>query len=132
MLFDVNTAVGHWPFRKVPNNTPKQLRALLSGKGIGGSAVANTHGLIYKNFHDANLELAEWIADDRDFFRGVATLNPMYAAWERDIRQCREELGLAALRLAPRYHDYRLGCPESVAIAKVAKQISASRASLAS
>jgi hypothetical protein len=32
-------------------------------------------------------------------------------------------LGLRALRLAPQYHGYRLGCPESVAIARAAAEL---------
>lgn len=123
MLFDINAALGHWPFRKVSNETPAGLRALLAGKGIGGAAVVNTHGLFYKNCHDANTELADWIADHLDFFVGVATLNPRYAAWERDLCACKEELGFRALRLAPQYHDYRLGDADCVAIAKAATEL---------
>jgi uncharacterized protein len=123
MMFDINTAVGHWPFRRIPNQTPAELRALLEGAGIDGAAVANTNGLFYKNCHDANLELAEWLAPHADFFVGVATLNPLYAAWERDLRTCSEELGFRALRLVPQYHDYALGCGESIAIARLAAQV---------
>ena len=108
MLFDINTSVGHWPFRSVPHQTPSALKEHLLGKGITGAAVANTNGLFYKNCHDANLELAEWLSDHRDFFTGVATLNPLYPAWERDLRTCVETFGFRALRLAPRYHNYRL------------------------
>jgi len=124
MLFDINTAIGHWPFRQVPCESPSQLRALLTAKGIAGAAVAHTHGLFYLNCHDANLELAEAISGHADYFVGVATLNPRYAAWERDLPACREKLGLRALRLVPQYHGYRLGCPESVAIAKAAAELS--------
>lgn len=119
-MFDINTAIGHWPFRSIPNQVPRELRTLLKKRGIEGAAVANTNGLFYKNCHDANLELAEWIAPYRSFFVGVATLNPAYAAWERDICTCKEKLGFRALRLAPQYHDYALGSSQAVAIAKAA------------
>jgi len=122
-MFDINTAVGHWPFRRIPNQTVAELRALLEGVGIAAAAVANTHGLFYKNCHDANLELAEWLAPHADFFVGVATLNPLYAAWERDLRICSEELGFRGLRLVPQYHDYALGCDESIAMARLAAQV---------
>lgn len=123
MRFDINTAVGYWPFRQIADQTPSQLRKLLESKGIDGAATANTHGLFYKNCHDANLELAEWLADHADFFVGVATLNPTYAAWERDLQTCREDLSFRALRLVPQYHDYKLGGPESVAIARAATDL---------
>lgn len=118
--FDINTAIGHWPFRKVPNQSAPELRALLSRHGIAGAAVANTHGLFYKNCHDANLELAEAIAGHRDFYVGVATLNPLYAAWERDLHTCADDLGLKALRMAPQYHDYRLDSDEAIGLARAA------------
>ncbi|MFB3882979.1 MAG: amidohydrolase family protein [Armatimonadota bacterium] len=122
-LFDINAAIGHWPFRHVPNEQPAELRALLTAKGVSGAAVVNTHGLFYLDCHDANRELAEAIGDHLDFFVGVATLNPAYPGWERDLSVCRERLGLRALRLAPQYHGYRLGGPESVAIARAAAEL---------
>lgn len=122
-LFDINTAVGHWPFRKIPHQTPEELRQVLEKAGIRGAAVANTHGLFYKNCHDANLELAVWLAPYGEFFSGVATLNPLYAAWERDLRACREELEFCAVRLVPQYHDYELGCREAVAMAQAATEL---------
>ncbi len=120
MLFDIHTATGHWPFRKVPNEDIADLRRLLAGKGITGAAVANTHGLFYKNCHDANLELAEAIATQGGFFVGVATLNPLYAAWEKDLHDCVEQLGMKALRLAPQYHSYDLSVPQATEILQAA------------
>jgi len=44
-MYDIHTAMGHWPFRRVPNQAPDALRRLLEEHGIDGAAVANTHGL---------------------------------------------------------------------------------------
>jgi uncharacterized protein len=122
-LFDINTAIGHWPFRKVPCGTACELSDMLEAAGITEAATVNTHGLFYKNCHDANLELADELASHDGVLVGVATLNPLYAAWERDLRACREELGMAALRLAPQYHDYELNCPQAVALATAATEL---------
>jgi len=122
MTFDINTALGHWPFRQVPNQTAAQLRQVLEGAGIEGAAAANTHGLFYKNCHDANLELAEWLAPHEGFFTGVGTLNPVYAAWERDLQTCADTLAFRAIRLAPQYHGYELGSAEAVALARAATE----------
>ncbi|HNS32486.1 MAG TPA: amidohydrolase family protein [bacterium] len=110
MIFDINTSTGHWPFRRVPNEKISELERLLKGKGIGGAAVVNTHGLFYKNCHDANLELSGAISD-RPFFAGVATLNPLYPAWERDLQDCAGKLGMKGLRIVPQYHNYQLSSP---------------------
>jgi predicted TIM-barrel fold metal-dependent hydrolase len=123
MVFDIHTALGHWPYRRVPGQTPAELRSLLQAAQIDGAAAANTHGLFYKNCHDANLELAEWLAPHGDFYVGVATLNPTYAAWERDLVTCASELGFRALRLAPQYHDYALVSDAAIAIARAAAKL---------
>lgn len=123
MIFDSNTAIGHWPFRKIPHQTAAGLRTHLESKGIAGAAAANTHALFYKNAQDANLELAEALAGHRDFFIGVATLNPRYPAWEKDLRFCAERLGLKALRLAPQYHNYSLQEPQAKAIVGLATEL---------
>lgn len=123
MKFDIHTALGHWPFRRVPGQTAAELRALLQAARIDGAAAANTHGLFYKNGHDANLELAEWLAPHGDFYVGVATLNPTYAAWEQDLATCAGELGFRALRLAPQYHEYALDSAPAIAIAQAAAEL---------
>jgi len=123
MLFDINTATGHWPFRQVLNQGIPELKRLLLGKGITGAAVVNTNGLFYQNCHDANIELAKAIERHCGFFVGVATLNPLYPAWERDLETCASELGLKALRLVPQYHNYRLDCPEVLAIVQKASSL---------
>ncbi|MFA6101445.1 MAG: amidohydrolase family protein [Victivallaceae bacterium] len=122
MLFDVNTAIGHWPFRKLQDNDAPSLRKLLESHKITMAAVANINGIFYKNTQDANLELAEALAPHRDFFTGIATLNPAYAAWERDLEYCVRTLGLKGLRLLPQYHNYPVFSPEAVNIAAAAAQ----------
>ena len=107
-MFDINTAIGHWPFRRLPRRTAGELRQYLQSYGVKGAAVASTPALFYMNCQDANLELAEEIALHRDFFVGVATLNPAYAAAVRDLDVCVEKLGFRALRLSPCYHNYNL------------------------
>ena len=122
-MFDINAAIGHWPFRRIPHQSADALRAHLEGYGMRGAAVANTHGLFYKNAHDANLELAEAIAPHGDFFAGVATLNPTYAAWERDLAACAGDLGMRALRIAPQYHDYAIGDACTVETVRAAAEL---------
>ncbi|MBN2451031.1 MAG: amidohydrolase family protein [Lentisphaeria bacterium] len=108
-MFDINVAVGHWPFRRIPHQSAESLRHHLRRHGISGAAATHTHGLFYRNCHDANLELAEMLAAHGDFFVGIATLNPAYPAWEKDLAACVGALRMAGVRLAPAYHNYALG-----------------------
>ncbi|MFH1969489.1 MAG: amidohydrolase family protein, partial [Verrucomicrobiota bacterium] len=70
-----------------------------------------------------NIELAKAIDPHRDFFAGVAVLNPLYPAWERDLETCAGKLGLKALRLVPQYHNYRLDCPEVLVMVQKAANL---------
>jgi predicted TIM-barrel fold metal-dependent hydrolase len=67
--------------------------------------------------------LAEWLAPHGDFYVGVATLNPTYAAWERDLLACAHELRFRPLRLAPQYHDYALDGDAALAIVRAASEL---------
>ncbi len=112
MLFDINTAIGRWPFRQIPFTTAAELRPYLESQGIGRAATASNYAVFYMNPQDANLELARELEGQEDFFVPVATLNPAYAAFEKDIDTCKS-LGFNALRLVPAYHGYDFTLPEA-------------------
>jgi predicted TIM-barrel fold metal-dependent hydrolase len=108
-MFDVNTATGHWPFRDLENNTLPELKKYLQQYNITAAAVTHNHAACYMNVQAANIELVKAINDEKSgFFHGIATLNPLYAAWERDLITCRKEFDFKALRLLPEYHNYKL------------------------
>ncbi len=125
MLFDINCATGHWPFRRLPMRSLPELKEHLESFGIGGAAVTHNHAVCYQNVNDANLELAEALdrTGMRDYFVGVATLNPLYPAWDRDLPRCVEGLGFRALRLLPAYHRYALDGPEADGILTLAGEL---------
>jgi len=122
-IFDINTSIGHWPFRKLEIDNLAKLKKQLESSGLAGAAVSNINGIFYKNCHDANIELASWIGKKNDFFVGMATINPAYAQWEKDLRQCVKEFGFRALRLLPVYHGYELRAKEADAILDVAAEL---------
>ena len=59
MFIDINTYVGHWPFRNLQNNTLEGLDALAQKYGITHMVVANLHGFFYKDANMANVELLD-------------------------------------------------------------------------
>lgn len=111
-FFDINTALGHWPFQQLQYETLPALERRLKEYGIGGALAVNTHGLFYRNVQNANLELAQWIAGN-PFFIGCASIDPTYPQWDKDLRCCVKELDFRAMRLTPLYHGYD---PESGAM----------------
>ncbi|HEX2036470.1 MAG TPA: amidohydrolase family protein [Chloroflexota bacterium] len=108
MIVDANCAVGHWPFRRLWTTTAEGLLRLLDRAAIDRALVAHTHGVFYRDPHQSNAELYEAVRPHRDRLIPLACLNPDYAGWEDDLRQCVEEWGMAGLRLYPTYHRYDL------------------------
>lgn len=113
MIYDANAWIGHWPFRSLPERTAADLLRRMDKLDIAKALVANLNGLMYKDAHEANHELAKEIARHRDRLFPCALANPAYDGWKRDLKQCREEFGMAAVRLAPDYHNYSLAGPEA-------------------
>jgi uncharacterized protein len=87
---------------------------------IERAVVSSLHAVFYRDPQGGNEELARWVAPHRDRLIPCATLNPTYAGWERDLRQCCEEWGFRGLRLFPTYHNYRLAGPECREIVQAA------------
>lgn len=109
MLVDVNTYIGHWPFRQLRHNTAEALIRRMDERSIDLAVVASIDGILYKNVHPANESLSAQVHPFRDRLIPFATLNPTYPGWQEDLRRCAEDLELSGLRLYPHYHGYRLG-----------------------
>lgn len=107
MFIDINTYVGHWPFRNLKYNTLEGLDALAQKHDITHMVVANLHGLFYKDVSVANEELLEQLRTykGKTVFLPMAMVNPLYPGWEDDARQM-IAAGFAGFELAPLYHGY--------------------------
>jgi predicted TIM-barrel fold metal-dependent hydrolase len=106
-MIDINTFIGHWPFRRLPATTPDELWDSLKVYGIERALVSPIEGLFYEEPQIANEMLASQL-DGRPELLQVAVLNPTLANWERSLHQCCEKYRLAAVKLHPNYHIYRL------------------------
>lgn len=134
MFIDINTYVGHWPFRNLKYNTLNGLDELAQQYGITHMVVANLHGLFYKDCNVANLELLEELKNykGKTQFLPMAIVNPTYICWEKDARAM-IAAGFKGFELAPIYHGYKLGMqpkydsyfPEQVAapVMELAKEL---------
>jgi predicted TIM-barrel fold metal-dependent hydrolase len=123
MRIDVNTYVGHWPFRQLRHNTTEALVRRLDECCIDRAVVASIDGILYKNVHPANETLSAQTRPFRDRLIPFATLNPTYPGWREDLRRCAEELELSGLRLYPQYHGYRLDDPDGLALVDAATEL---------
>ncbi|MBQ2743695.1 MAG: hypothetical protein IJF32_12960 [Oscillospiraceae bacterium] len=109
MFIDINTYVGHWPFRNLKYNTLQELDILARKYEITHMVVANLNGFFYKDANAANLELLNELKEHRGktTFLPMAIVNPTYPAWEKDARDM-IDAGFAGFELAPIYHGYSL------------------------
>ncbi|MGI6543079.1 MAG: amidohydrolase family protein [Limnochordia bacterium] len=111
MIFDVNAWLGAWPFRRLRDNEPEALAARLQRLGISAAAVSQIDAIFYRNVQSANERLVAAVQPYKDMLIPLATINPTYVHWERDLQECHEQLGMRGVRLFPEYHDYLIDGP---------------------
>jgi predicted TIM-barrel fold metal-dependent hydrolase len=107
-MIDVNAYLGHFAFRQLRHNTAEGLLRLMDRKRIDRAVVSSAASITYRNAQAGNEELAREIRRHRDRLIGCAVVNPVYAGWQDDLKICLEEFGMKALRLYPRWHNYKL------------------------
>lgn len=123
MRIDINTYIGHWPFRQLRHNTAEALVRRMDERGIDRAVVASIDGILYRNVHPANEALSVQVGPFRDRLIPFATLNPTYPGWREDLRRCADDLDLSGLRLYPQYHGYRLDDADGLALIDAATEL---------
>jgi predicted TIM-barrel fold metal-dependent hydrolase len=121
MLIDINTHVGHWPFKKLRYNTCPDLLERMNRFGVDISVVSNLNGVFYKDTMAANEELFNDIRSNKKFsnrFIPFAVINPIYAGWRNDLEICTSKMGMKGVCLYPLYHDYEITDPSCIELVK--------------
>ncbi len=113
---DLNAWLGTWPFRHLRDNEPASLLARLDRAGIQHAAVSQIEAAFHRQVQPANERLAESV-ESFDRLIPMATINPRYPHWEKDLRRCHEDLGMKGVRLFPCYHDYAANDAQTVRVA---------------
>ena len=124
MLLDINSYVGHWPFKQLKYNTCASRLERMNRFGVDLSVISNLNGIFYKNTQSANVELYNELKSDRQFssrFIPFAVINPIYAGWRDDLENCVTKMGMKGIRLYPQYHDYEITDPRIIELVKVAR-----------
>ncbi|HET9486574.1 MAG TPA: amidohydrolase [Chryseosolibacter sp.] len=121
MLIDINSYIGHWPFRQRKYNTCATRLERMNRFGVDLSIVSNLNGVFYKNPQSANEELHHEIRSSSlfgDRFIPFAVINPAYAAWRSQFETSTGDMGMKGIRLYPQYHGYELTNTSCVELVK--------------
>ena len=108
MIIDCNAHLGPYPFRRLRSHTPESMIALMDRNGIDRAVVSWLPAIFYRDAHSGNEELHEHVQRGRDRFIPVATINPKYVGWQRDLDQAIEQWRMKAVALTPSHHGYSL------------------------
>ena len=103
---DVNSLVGHWPFRCLYKNTFKDLKTEHIKNNIDYGYVASLNSIFYNDPFEGDEELNSIIAGSG--YKHVLTINPLLPNFEYDRERGLEEFNIKGVRVYPTYHGYRL------------------------
>lgn len=122
MIIDVNACLGHYPFRQLRFNTAETMIGLMDRNGIDRAVVSSLHAVFYRDAHRGNLDLHEETKVHGSRFIPVATVNPKYVGWERDLAESIERWKMKAVTLVPEHHGYALSDEHGrAALARIAQ-----------
>lgn len=108
MIFDVNTAVGVWPFRNLRfAGNPKALYDHLAKRGITGGVTRHYGAPFCHDLDFINAELAKSVIPG---FIPAFAVRPDYKQWKT--------IQAKAVALYPSFHNYKLTDPETLEMAK--------------
>lgn len=108
MIIDVNAYLGHYPFRRLRHRTAAEVVTLMDANGIDRAVVSSLHAVFYRDAHQGNEELHEQLKSHGQRFIPVATVNPKYVGWQKDLATCVERWKMQAVTLVPAHHGYSL------------------------
>lgn len=108
MIIDVNTALGHYPFRRLRSNQAGPMVEAMDAAGIDRAVVSSLHAVFYRDAHRGNEELHEETRPHAGRFVSVATVNPKYVGWRKDLDEAINRWKMKAVTLVPEHHGYSL------------------------
>lgn len=120
-MIDCNAFIGNWAFRRLRRNDAAGLLGMMDSFGIDRACAASADAILYKDCHSGNAKLREETEGHTDRFWLYATLNPVYAGWQKDLDEC-VQWGFRCVRMYPYYHGYDLAGREAAALIDAAAE----------
>jgi hypothetical protein len=117
MIVDVNAHWGPYAFRHLPDHDGPGLMRLMDRWGVDHALLCSNPSLLYRDAHQGDVEMSRAIAPHPGRFSGVATINPAYPGWNRDLETALDDWNFRAVRLVPQFHGYALTDPCADALA---------------
>ena len=122
MIIDVNAGLGHYPFRSLRFNHAATMLGLMDRNGIDRAVVSSLQAVFYRDAHRGNEELWAETKAHGSRFIPVATVNPSYVGWERDLAEAVEQWKMKVVTLVPEHHGYALNDAHGrAALARIAE-----------
>lgn len=105
--FDASTWTGRWPFAFIEEHTPRSLAAHLRDHGISRALVSPLDAVFAPEPGPANYQLLR-TTEGVSGLLPVPVINPALANWREEVAECAADPRVRAVRILPRYHNYRL------------------------
>ena len=105
--FDANTWTGRWPFAFIEEHTPRSLAEHLHAHGISRALVSPLDAVLAPEPGPANYQLLS-TTEGLTGLVPVPVVNPGLAGWRDELATCAADPRVRAVRILPRYHNYRL------------------------
>jgi hypothetical protein len=105
VLTDHNAMVGAYPFRALPDPTPRQLAIDMERLGIALAWVGHVPSIWYRDCAAGNDELFALLDGFRETLLPVPAINPLWPGWETELDRARRER-CPAVRTWPSHYGF--------------------------
>jgi predicted TIM-barrel fold metal-dependent hydrolase len=105
MIFDVNTAVGRWPFCEIQSVTPARLSSLLKRAGVDRALTSSLEAIFHEDPNEDNRRLFRQLRGNKQLL-AVPVINPRLADWAERLAEWAPKT--VAVKILPTYHAFSL------------------------
>lgn len=102
---DYAALIGAYPFRRLPDPSPRALLAQMDRHGIGQAWTGHVPSIWYRDAAAGNDDLFRALEPHAGRLRPVPVVNPAWPGWEREVARARAE-GCPAVRTYPSHFGY--------------------------